>query len=53
MSGEEVAGGKKGDAVRWWTPASPPGLIKSSSPAAQTEVVKAGDNWANRPPFPT
>jgi hypothetical protein len=53
MSGEEVAGGKKSDAVRWWSPACPPGLIKSTSSTSLTEVVKAGDDWTKRPPFPS
>ena len=53
VEGEETAGGKKADATRWWSISFPLGFVKSVSPAAQTEVIKAGENWGNRPPLPS
>lgn len=53
MSGEETAAGKKAEVTRWWSASYPLGPIKSTSPATQTEAVKAGDDWTKRPPFPS
>jgi len=53
MTGDETAGGKKVEAVRWWSAVYPLGPLKSTTPALQTESVKAGDDWTKRPPFPS
>ncbi len=53
LSGVETIGGKKGDAIRWWSAAYPLGPVKSTSATLQTEAVKAGDDWNKRPPLPS
>jgi hypothetical protein len=53
MEGEETAGGKTRPVVRWWCATYPLGMVKSTAEGAVTEAVKAGDNWGNRPPFPS
>jgi hypothetical protein len=51
--GEETAGGKKAPAASWWSMAYPLGPVKSTGPSGSTEAVRAGENWNNRPPFPS
>jgi len=53
MEGDETAGGKTRPAQRWWSAPYPLGLVKSAVEGSLTEAVKAGDNWGNRPPFPS
>jgi hypothetical protein len=53
LEGEETAGGKTTAVTRWWSSAFPLGPVKTAGGATTVEAVKAGDNWGNRPPFPT
>ncbi len=51
--GEETAGGKTGPAVSWWSFQYPLGAVRFAGVTGTTEAVRAGENWNNRPPFPT
>ena len=53
MEGQEAAGGKQADAVRWWCPLYPLGPLKSTSGTTVTSAVNAGEDWTKRPPFPS
>ena len=53
MEGDEIVGGKKIDAVRWWSAQYPLGPIKSARGENLTEAVRTGEDWNRRPPFPS
>jgi hypothetical protein len=53
MTGDETAGGKKGEAVRSWSAAYPLGFVRAEGPTLRSEAAHAGDDWNKRPPFPS